>query len=92
MVKIENRTGTVICSHCKEETDFEIVWNGSKGFVLKGAALPFSDGMKVELGRRQAAALCGPCWRMKERMNIPRFEVFPPPEPEKPKILTGDDA
>lgn len=88
--RIENRTGTVVCGLCGEEVDFQITWRGTVGFVLKGVALPFSDAMKVELGRRQVGALCGPCWRKGPKSKIPVAKVVFGEEPKR--ILTGEET
>lgn len=54
---------------------------------MRGAALPFSEAMKVELGRRKMGALCIPCWKgLPTKIQI--MQVLPK---ERPKILTSEN-
>lgn len=80
------RTGSVVCSQCGREVDFSIVWQDHGSFVLRGAALPFSDGLKTELARRQMAALCIPCWKGQPVAQMPIMEVL-----KKQKIITEEN-
>lgn len=80
-------TGHITCSQCGQDTPFTLEWRTGSCFVMRGAALPFSEAMKVELGRRKMGALCIPCWKgLPTKIQI--MQVLPK---ERPKILTSEN-